>query len=150
MLVQVHEINVYYSYDIVRYSDAYATIAVNTHDPFHNKYINYSEEKEATKIVACNGENEITLDHDDNVLLIKTHRRYKVAVQYTEDIYDDSDVNKVIMHNMTQAALWVATNAGFFQLRNFSVEVDSNKFLIVISLNPASARVVIDAEIPDM
>lgn len=152
MIVQIKDKNIDDSYDIVHYANAYATIAVNPYMPIRHHYLHFALHQAArTKITACNAEHEITVDQDNNLLLIKSHREYRVVVENSENMPETTqkyrtydEIKDDALQNVTQAALWVATNSSYFKLADVNVEVNSDNLVIVVSLNTSNARVIVD------
>ena len=126
----------------------YAIVAVNPAMPTKKKYVQFEDSPTSdTKLVASNGMHEISIDHAENILIIKSHREYRVAVNYCNELpppemyfeeyqtLPKRDSLTYVLYNVESAARWIREHKATFMLSRVHVHVDSEKREILITVN---------------
>ena len=137
----VNEVNSYYI-------NPYAIIAVNPSMPTKKRYVQFEDSPTSdTKLVASNGMHEISIDHAENILIIKSHREYRCTVQYCNELpppemyfeeyqtLPKRDSLTYVLYNVESAARWIREHKATFMLSRVHVHVDSEKREIVLVVN---------------
>ena len=130
------------------YLTPYATVAVNPSMPTKKIYVNFeSSSLRRAKLVASDGTQEITINHEENELIIRSHREYRCSVNYCDDMpapkmfledYQSFPVHDTLddhLYNVEALARWIREHKALIRLGRVLVHVDSENRLVTISLN---------------